>query len=126
VDLDDLEAFLDTLTDADVVNQLSSAQAVPALGPSGSATPMLLLTLLAGLLGIGWWGARPVESSSPVASAALACQPLSCGRSPVQTYRPFKTRCVPTSTKPAPANAACCSASVEFSALDRGLSSGGT
>jgi cytochrome c peroxidase len=59
-DLDDLEAFLDTLTDADVVNQLSSAQAVPALGTSGSAMRMLLLTLLtAGLLSVGWWGARP-------------------------------------------------------------------
>jgi cytochrome c peroxidase len=62
-DLDDLEAFLGTLTDADVVNQLSSAQAMPApaLGTSGSAMRMLLLTLLtAGLLSIGWWKARPM------------------------------------------------------------------
>lgn len=46
-DLDDLEAFLDTLTDADVVNQINSPQPVPALGASASAMRMLLLTLLA-------------------------------------------------------------------------------
>jgi cytochrome c peroxidase len=55
-DLDDLEAFLNTLTDADVVNQVSSPQAVPALGTSWSALRMLLLTLLAaGLLSVRWW-----------------------------------------------------------------------
>jgi cytochrome c peroxidase len=59
-DLDDLEAFLGTLTDADVVNQQTLAQAVPALGRRGSSLQILLLTLLtAGLLSVGWWGARP-------------------------------------------------------------------
>jgi cytochrome c peroxidase len=58
-DLEDLEAFLDTLTDADVVDQVSSAQPVPALGTSAPAR-MLLLTLLAvGLSSVGWRGTRP-------------------------------------------------------------------
>ncbi|MEI9941952.1 MAG: cytochrome c peroxidase [Pseudomonadota bacterium] len=58
-DLDDLEAFLETLTDADVVNQPNSPQAVPALGTSGSATQALLLTLLmAALSSAGWWGVK--------------------------------------------------------------------
>lgn len=58
-DLDDLEAFLDTLTDADVANQLNLAPAVPAFGPSGSAKQRLLVTLLAaGLLSLGWRGIR--------------------------------------------------------------------
>jgi cytochrome c peroxidase len=58
-DLVDLEAFLDTLTDADVVNRLPPPVAVPALGTSGAAMQTLLLTLLAtGLLSLGWWGAR--------------------------------------------------------------------
>ncbi|HVW26945.1 MAG TPA: cytochrome c peroxidase [Polyangiaceae bacterium] len=53
-DLDDLEAFLDTLTDADLVNQVNSAQPVPALGTSASPMRMLLLTLLAaGLSSVG-------------------------------------------------------------------------
>ncbi|HEX4406481.1 MAG TPA: cytochrome c peroxidase, partial [Polyangia bacterium] len=53
-DLDDLEAFLGTLTDADVVNQIGSTQAVPALGTGASATRVLLLALLvAGLLVAG-------------------------------------------------------------------------
>jgi len=61
-DLDDLEAFLDTLTDADVVNQLNAAQVVPALGTSGPAMRMLLLTLLAaGLSSVGWWSARTLR-----------------------------------------------------------------
>jgi len=47
-DLEDLEAFLDTLTDADVVNQLNAPPAaVPALGTNGSAMSVLLLALLA-------------------------------------------------------------------------------
>ncbi len=65
-DLDDLEAFLDTLTDADVVNQVTSTQAVPALGPAASATRMLLLTLLAaGLLIVGRLGARNNAARAP-------------------------------------------------------------
>jgi cytochrome c peroxidase len=54
-DLDDLEAFLDTLTDADVVNQINPApQPVPALGTRASPMRMLLLTLLAaGLMSVG-------------------------------------------------------------------------
>jgi cytochrome c peroxidase len=59
-DLDDLEAFLDTLTDADVAKQQNLAQAVPAFGRRGSVMQTLLLTLLtAGLLSAGWWKARP-------------------------------------------------------------------
>jgi cytochrome c peroxidase len=58
-DLDDLESFLRTLTDADVVNQTDSAPAVPALGDGGSLLRMLLLTLLtAGLLSVGWQATR--------------------------------------------------------------------
>jgi cytochrome c peroxidase len=58
-DLDDLEAFLQTLTDADVVNLLSAPQPVPALGTSGSAMRVVLLALLAvALLSVGWWRAR--------------------------------------------------------------------
>jgi cytochrome c peroxidase len=58
-DLDDLEAFLRTLTDADLVNQLNSPAVVPAFGAHGSALETLLLTLLtAGLLSIGWRTAR--------------------------------------------------------------------
>jgi cytochrome c peroxidase len=56
-DLDDLEAFLRTLTDADVVNQPLSAQpvAVPALGKHGSPQRVLLLALLAAALtSVGW------------------------------------------------------------------------
>ena len=45
-DLVDLEAFLDTLTDADVANQVSPAPAVPALGTSGSTMRTLMLMLL--------------------------------------------------------------------------------
>jgi cytochrome c peroxidase len=68
-DLDDLEAFLRTLTDADVVNQLNSPQAVPALGTSGSAMQMVLLTLLAtGLLSVGWSGAERVRRAPPTSS----------------------------------------------------------
>ncbi|HTA20958.1 MAG TPA: cytochrome c peroxidase [Polyangia bacterium] len=53
-DLDDLEAFLGTLTDADVVNQITSTPAVPALGTDASATRMLVMTLLAaGVLSVG-------------------------------------------------------------------------
>ena len=50
-DLVDLEAFLDTLTDADVVNQVSAAPpTVPALGTGGGAMRALgLLLLMAGL-----------------------------------------------------------------------------
>jgi cytochrome c peroxidase len=59
-DLDDLEAFLGTLTDADVVNQVNPGQPVPALGASGSAIRMFMLTLMtAGLLSVGWRRARP-------------------------------------------------------------------
>jgi len=69
-DLDDLEAFLDTLTDADVVNQLNSAQPVPALGTSGSARRMLMLTLLtAGLLSVSGGGRAPAGSPPAVGSA---------------------------------------------------------
>jgi cytochrome c peroxidase len=58
-DLDDLEAFLDTLTDADLVNQVSPPPAVPALGRSGSALRVLVLALLAvGLSSVGWRGTR--------------------------------------------------------------------
>ena len=47
-DLIDLEAFLDTLTDADVVSQIPPPPAaVPALGPSGSAMQTIALILLA-------------------------------------------------------------------------------
>jgi cytochrome c peroxidase len=74
-DLDDLEAFLDTLTDADVVSQVSSAQAVPALGTTGSAMRMLLLTLLvAALLSIACWAASPMARRArdrPYARALL-------------------------------------------------------
>jgi cytochrome c peroxidase len=53
-DLDDLEAFLGTLTDADAVSPPSAPQAVPALGASGSPARALALALLAaGLLGAG-------------------------------------------------------------------------
>ena len=45
-DLVDLEAFLDTLTDADVANQLTPVPAVPTLGTNGSATRTLVLMLL--------------------------------------------------------------------------------
>jgi cytochrome c peroxidase len=45
-DLVDLEAFLDTLTDADVVNQVSPAPAVPALGAGGAPMSMFVLALL--------------------------------------------------------------------------------
>jgi cytochrome c peroxidase len=59
-DLDDLEAFLGTLTDADVTNQVPPAQPAPALGASGSALPLFLLALLTvGLVGVG-----PVRSSA--------------------------------------------------------------
>jgi cytochrome c peroxidase len=65
-DLEDLEAFLRTLTDADVVNQLPAPQAVPALGPSGSPMRMLMLTLLAaGLLVAGWRATRIRILSNP-------------------------------------------------------------
>jgi cytochrome c peroxidase len=63
-DLEDLQAFLNTLTDADVVNQIPTVsaappQAVPALGTSASAMRMLLLTALAaGLATVGWRGSR--------------------------------------------------------------------
>jgi hypothetical protein len=64
-DLDDLEAFLDTLTDADLVNQLSPPPAVPALGASGSAMQFLMLTLLAaGLSIVGWRAARPDRAAT--------------------------------------------------------------
>ncbi len=56
-DLDDLEAFLRTLTDADQVNQPEATPAVaaPALGAAGTAAPLLSLLLLSfALLGIGW------------------------------------------------------------------------
>ena len=47
-DLADLEAFLGTLTDADVVNQIPAPPvAVPALGTSGSALRALVIALLA-------------------------------------------------------------------------------
>jgi cytochrome c peroxidase len=78
-DLDDLEAFLDTLTDADVVNQVNSAPAVPALGTSASAMRMLLLTLLAaGLSSIGWWRTRPMPSRNRASTRPrrpAACRP---------------------------------------------------
>ncbi|HVZ70752.1 MAG TPA: cytochrome c peroxidase [Polyangia bacterium] len=45
-DLDDLEAFLRTLTDADVVNQMSAPAVVPALGTNARATRVLLASLL--------------------------------------------------------------------------------
>ncbi len=52
-DLDDLEAFLGTLTDADVLTRLPPPATVPALGTSGSAPPVLMLALLAaGLAGV--------------------------------------------------------------------------
>jgi cytochrome c peroxidase len=59
-DLVDLEAFLDTLTDADVVNQIPAPPAaVPALGASGSAWRALMLLLLTGgLTSVIWWRAR--------------------------------------------------------------------
>ena len=64
-DLTDLEAFLDTLTDADMVGQInpdpppSNPQPVPALGATGSTVPLLALMLLtAGLLGAGGRRAR--------------------------------------------------------------------
>jgi cytochrome c peroxidase len=59
-DLVDLEAFLVTLTDADVVNQIPPPPAVvPALGTSGSPTRMLMLMLLtAGILSANRWRAR--------------------------------------------------------------------
>jgi cytochrome c peroxidase len=64
-DVEDLEAFLDTLTDADVVNLINQApppaQAVPAFGTSVSPTRILLLALLAvGLSIVGWRSARRV------------------------------------------------------------------
>ncbi len=63
-DLVDLEAFLDTLTDADVANQVSAAPAVPALGTSGSAMRTLMLMLLTvGLLKP--WGARRQSQHAP-------------------------------------------------------------
>ncbi len=62
-DLDDLEAFLDTLTDADLVSQIQPdppppppppPQAVPAFGKHGALLPTLLLGLLAlGMLSVG-------------------------------------------------------------------------
>jgi cytochrome c peroxidase len=61
-DLDDLEAFLGTLTDADVVNQVNvPPQAVPALGTSGAGllTSTLLMT---GLLGVGLARRKPRSS----------------------------------------------------------------
>jgi cytochrome c peroxidase len=57
-DLQDLEAFLITLTDADVLNQVNAAPAVPALGTSVWARILLLALLAAGLAGVGWRGAR--------------------------------------------------------------------
>ncbi len=55
-DLVDLEAFLDTLTDADVVNQIPPPPpvAVPALGTSGSAAQTIALMLLAAGLLTRW------------------------------------------------------------------------
>jgi cytochrome c peroxidase len=61
-DLDDLEAFLGTLTDADVANQpppAQPAQPAPALGTSSSALPLLLLALLT----LGFVGAGRVRSA---------------------------------------------------------------
>jgi cytochrome c peroxidase len=65
-DLLDLEAFLDTLTDADVASQVNPP-AVPALGTSGSAMGTLMLMLLSvGLLSVKRRGARhPLSRGSP-------------------------------------------------------------
>jgi cytochrome c peroxidase len=57
-DLRDLEAFLITLTDADVLNQVNTAPIVPALGTSVSARALLLALLAAGLASVGWWGTK--------------------------------------------------------------------
>jgi cytochrome c peroxidase len=51
-ELDDLEAFLNTLTDADVVALPSAPPAVPALG-TRAPTLLMLALLAAGLLGVG-------------------------------------------------------------------------
>jgi cytochrome c peroxidase len=66
-DLVDLEAFLDTLTDADVVNQIPPpAPGVPALGNSGSAGRILWLMLFgAGLSSVGWRRARRGRYAGP-------------------------------------------------------------
>jgi cytochrome c peroxidase len=65
-DLDDLEAFLDTLTDADLVNQPdpppNPPEAVPALGERGSPAQLLLLALLAA--GLSRVGSLAVSSRS--------------------------------------------------------------
>ncbi|HTQ03834.1 MAG TPA: cytochrome c peroxidase [Polyangiaceae bacterium] len=61
-DLDDLEAFLETLTDADLVTQPSPPQAVPAFGNRGAPLQVFLLALLsAAILSVGWRGATPVR-----------------------------------------------------------------
>ena len=65
-DLVDLEAFLDALTDADVVNLLSPAPPVPALGTNGSATRTFALMLLAaGLWSVSWWATRRRPEQAP-------------------------------------------------------------
>ncbi|HSY39533.1 MAG TPA: hypothetical protein VLA79_08395 [Polyangia bacterium] len=65
-ELVDLEAFLDTLTDADMVNLLNPPPAVPALGTNGSAMRTLVLMLLAGgLVGFGWRGTRRRTGHAP-------------------------------------------------------------
>jgi hypothetical protein len=70
-DLEDLEAFLRTLTDADMVSQLPSLS-VPALGTGGSPTRKLMLALLAaGLLGVTFWGRRRMSyDARPCATSA--------------------------------------------------------
>ena len=83
-ELDDLEAFLRTLTDADVVNQVSAPQAVPALGASGSVMRILLLTLFAaGLSSAGVWRTKPRRGrltaprrQSPFSSSRFRRTPL--------------------------------------------------
>ena len=65
-DLVDLEAFLDTLTDADVVNLLNPTPAVPALGANGSAMRTFVLMLLtAGLVSVSWRGTRRRPEQAP-------------------------------------------------------------
>lgn len=65
-DLVDLEAFLDTLTDADMVNLLNPPPAVPALGAHGSAMRTFgLMLLAAGLVSAGRWGTRRRTEHAP-------------------------------------------------------------
>jgi hypothetical protein len=80
-DLSDLEAFLDTLTDADVVNQVNAPQAVPALG--ANASRMLLTTLLA--TGLSFAGRR--GRRVPVRNHTDSNTPRRRGRSPRDNRR---------------------------------------